>query len=220
MKGGNSNAMRNGSRRVEKRAVDVFGATALLILSSPIMVVVALLVRLTSPGPALFKQVRVGRDSEPFVMFKFRTMYHGSDDALHRAYVTQLLSLAGPTKASHEGIFKIVNDPRVTRIGTILRRTSLDELPQLFNVLRGDMSLVGPRPALTWEVALYRPEDHARFMVHPGMTGLWQVGGRNEITMRDALRMDVEYARHRTMRLDVAILLKTLPVALKGRGAA
>jgi lipopolysaccharide/colanic/teichoic acid biosynthesis glycosyltransferase len=206
--------------RAAKRAVDVSLAGLLLFVLSPVMLAVALLIRLTSPGPAFFRQVRVGYWQSPFVMLKFRTMHQGIDDTIHRSYVTAMLAgQATPTDAER-GIYKLTRDPRVTSIGRFLRKTSLDELPQLINVLHGEMSLVGPRPVLPWEGKLFEPWDRVRFAVRPGITGLWQVTGRNALTMQQALELDVEYALHRTIVLDLVILVRTIPSVLFSRGAS
>jgi lipopolysaccharide/colanic/teichoic acid biosynthesis glycosyltransferase len=173
-------------------------------------------VRLTSPGPALFRQERLGRDRRPFTMLKLRTMSVGNDDQIHRDYVTNLLSDDEPQACEGNGLFKLDNDPRVTRLGSWLRRTSLDELPQLFNVLSGEMSLVGPRPVLPWEAEMFRETERLRFKVKPGITGLWQVRGRSKLSMRQALELDVEYVRTRSFWLDVIILLCTVPALLRG----
>ncbi|MGH8899569.1 MAG: sugar transferase [Egibacteraceae bacterium] len=199
------------------RLLDVVLASLALVVLAPLLVVIAALVRATSPGPALFRQTRVGHLGAPFVMFKFRTMYDKSDDTLHREYVTRMLAAEkdelgrGP-----DGLFKLDEDPRVTRIGGFLRRSSLDELPQLFNVLRGEMSLVGPRPALVWETESYKSYHHLRFQVKPGMTGLWQVCGRSKLSMNTALDIDVQYVQSWSLGLDLWILAMTLPAVLRG----
>jgi lipopolysaccharide/colanic/teichoic acid biosynthesis glycosyltransferase len=204
--------------RAMSRSLDLVIASAALLLLSPLMLLLGLAVRLTSPGPALFRQIRIGYGGEPFVMLKFRTMEHGNDDSIHRTFVTAMLSgeaLSPPV----EGIYKITDDPRVTSFGAHLRRLSLDELPQLINVVLGEMSLVGPRPALPWEVKLFEPEHLIRFQVKPGITGLWQVSGRSSVSLSGALAMDAEYARRHSLGFDLAILLKTIPVVLWRRGA-
>jgi lipopolysaccharide/colanic/teichoic acid biosynthesis glycosyltransferase len=182
------------------------------------MLVTALLVAGTSHGGPVFRQVRVGRDEETFVMYKFRTMYAGCDDRVHRELVRRVL-LGSPPPVGTRGLCKLVNDPRVTRVGRVLRKCSLDELPQLLNVLRGDMALVGPRPVLPWEAVLLKPEHRGRFAVRPGITGLWQVSGRSRLTMTEALDLDLEYVRTRSFWLDLRILLRTVPVVLTCRGA-
>jgi lipopolysaccharide/colanic/teichoic acid biosynthesis glycosyltransferase len=200
-----------------KRVVDVLGSVVLLLLLTPLLILVAVLIRVTTPGPALFRQVRLGRAECSFVMYKFRTMYDGADDKRHREYVASLLSNDAPPVAN-DGLYKLSDDPRITPIGAFLRRTSLDELPQLFNVLAGSMSLVGPRPALAWEAELYQADDRKRFEVKPGMTGLWQVSGRSKLTMKEALDLDCLYVERRSLRLDLAILGKTVLVVLKRDG--
>jgi lipopolysaccharide/colanic/teichoic acid biosynthesis glycosyltransferase len=178
------------------------------------MLIAWAMVVLSSEGPGLFRQRRVGCDLQPFDMLKFRTMRVGTSDEAHRAYVQSLLR---GTAECVDGLYKL-KDNRTTRVGRFLRRTSLDELPQLINVLRGDMSLVGPRPALPWEVELFPDWASSRYSAPPGITGLWQVNGRNARTMLEGLQMDVEYVQSRSMSLDVAIMAKTIPVVLRGAG--
>jgi len=175
-------------------------------------------VRVSSPGPAVFRQQRLGLDKRPFTMFKFRSMTVGNSDAVHRAYVSAMLTTDGASSEKVNGLYKLDGDPRVTRLGGWLRRTSLDELPQLVNIVRGDMSLVGPRPVLAWEAELFRPEALARFRTRPGLTGLWQVSGRSRLTMPQALALDVEYVRRQSLWLDLTILARTVPAQLR-RGA-
>lgn len=201
-----------------KRATDVVLATLLLVMLLPVIALTALAVKLSSPGPVLFRQVRVGRGRSTFVMLKFRTMNEGVDDVVHREYVAGLLA-GEVTDGGGPGLYKLAKDSRVTTVGALLRRSSLDELPQLLNVLRGEMSLVGPRPALPWELDLYRPEHAVRFAVKPGITGLWQVSGRSQLPMLEALELDATYVARRSLWLDLAILLKTIPTVLIGRGA-
>lgn len=202
-----------------KRLFDLVVASVALIATAPLLVVLAAVVRATSPGPSLFRQTRVGRDRRPFTLYKFRTMYAGCPDAPHREYVRELLTTDQPPAGGPCGLYKLQDDARITPAGRLLRRLSLDELPQLLNVIRGDMSLVGPRPALTWEAELIGPVHGQRFLVAPGLTGLWQVSGRNWLTMRQGFDLDVEYVRRRSLALDVAILLRTIPVVLSARGA-
>jgi lipopolysaccharide/colanic/teichoic acid biosynthesis glycosyltransferase len=198
-----------------KRVLDVVLATVLLTVLCPLLLVVAALVRATSSGPVLFRQTRVGRGGVPFRMLKFRTMRDGCDDEAHRDYVSRLL--AGQAEA-HDGLYKLVDDPRITRVGAVLRRLSIDELPQLLNVLKGDMTLVGPRPALPFEAELFPDWATPRYLVAPGVTGLWQVSGRNRLTMLQGLELDVEYVEQRGFITDLLILLRTVPAVL-GRGA-
>jgi len=199
-----------------KRGLDITVSLALIILLAPLLVVLIALVRFTSAGPALFSQERLGRDRRRFTMLKLRTMYVNRDDRLHREYVASLLSADREADRSPgNGLYKL-DDPRVTSLGAWLRRTSLDEIPQLINVLRGEMSLVGPRPVLPWEAEMFAETHQRRFAVKPGITGLWQVSGRNRLTMREALELDVEYVVRRSLVLDLAILFRTVPAVLRG----
>jgi lipopolysaccharide/colanic/teichoic acid biosynthesis glycosyltransferase len=195
-------------------------AAALLLLLTPVMIAIAIAIRLDSSGPALFRQRRLGRSLVPFTVNKFRTMTHGASSEVHRAFVLSLIAGDQPDQAEGEPRFKLSRDARVTRVGRFLRRTSLDELPQLWNVVRGEMSLVGPRPAISYEVERYAPDWFARFAVKPGVTGLWQVSGRSELTIEDMIRLDIEYAGRRSLRLNLWILLRTVPAVLTLRGAS
>jgi lipopolysaccharide/colanic/teichoic acid biosynthesis glycosyltransferase len=186
-----------------------------LILAAPLMVAIAALVRATSSGPILFRQTRLGHLERPFQMLKFRTMHADSDHGVHREYVTRMLSGEDPRQHGATALFKLEHDARIIPIGRFLRRTSLDELPQLFNVLRGDMALVGPRPVMPWEVELYKPHHRERFQVKPGITGLWQVRGRSRLSWSQALELDVEYVRRQSIALDLWILVMTLPAVLR-----
>jgi len=205
--------------RLPKRLLDLAVATACLALLAPLLVLVAALIRSTTPGPALFRQIRLGRDQRPFVLYKFRTMYTGSPDEVHREYVRKLLTQDQPPDGGRRGVFKLEHDERITPLGRLIRRSSIDELPQLLNVIRGDMSLVGPRPALPWEAEMFDAVHFARFIVPPGLTGLWQVSGRNSLTMRQGLDLDLQYVRRQSLALDLWILLKTIPVVLSTHGA-
>jgi len=216
-------AARGGARslaaRLAKRLIDLTVATACLVLLAPLLVLVAALIRLNTPGPALFRQTRLGRDRRPFVLYKFRTMYTGSPDEVHREYVRKLLTQDQPPDGGRPGVFKLERDERITPLGRLIRRTSIDELPQLLNVVRGDMSLVGPRPALQWEAEMFDAVYFRRFMVPPGLTGLWQVSGRNSLTMKQGLELDLEYVRRQGLALDLWILLKTVPAVFSTHGA-
>ncbi len=174
-----------GSLGHVKRAVDLLFALAMLVVLAPVMLVISLLVKRSSPGPVLFVQERLGRDGRPFKFYKFRSMAHNSDDAIHRQFAAMFINgdKSGCAE-SNEGdeVFKLKRDPRITRIGSILRRTSLDELPQLFNIIRGDMSLVGPRPPIAYEIENYQPWHMERLKAVPGLTGLWQVSGRSSVS--------------------------------------
>ncbi|HEU4566613.1 MAG TPA: sugar transferase [Marmoricola sp.] len=196
-----------------KRGLDVVVAMTALVLVSPLLLLVAALVRLTSSGPALFRQTRVGQYGRTFEMLKFRTMRDGCDDGVHREYVERMLTHGVEPQ---NGLYKLDTDPRITRVGALLRRTSIDEIPQLLNVIRGEMSLVGPRPALPFEAQMFPAWAASRFTVQPGLTGMWQVNGRNRLTMIDGLRLDVEYVARRTLLLDLAILARTVPAVLGG----
>jgi lipopolysaccharide/colanic/teichoic acid biosynthesis glycosyltransferase len=198
-------------RRGLKRSLDVVGALALLLLLSPLLLTAMAAVRLSGPGPVLFRQERLGLGGERFVLLKLRTMHADSTDTLHREYVRRMF--AGKERPV-DGLFKLQQDCRVTRVGTVLRRTSIDELPQLWNVIRGEMSLVGPRPALSWEVELFPHWAHRRFDVRPGLSGLWQVSGRNRLTMAEGLALDVRYVDEQRLRLDLVILLRTVLTVL------
>lgn len=180
----------------------------LLSILWPVLIVIAMLVRWDSPGPVLFRQVRLGLAQKPFVMLKIRTMRSGADQTPHREHVLALLRSDDPSGLA-AGLYKMAQDPRVTRAGDLLRRTSLDELPQLVNVLRGEMSLVGPRPALAYELEGYEPHHFRRFEVKPGLTGLWQVSGRSRLSPRQALELDVLYVDSRRLDRDLRILAVT-----------
>lgn len=199
-----------------KRAVDVTAAAAALAVLSPLLAVVVVLIRLTSRGPVLFRQERLGWQGRPFTVLKFRTMVVNDDDSALREIVQRELTGA---REEEVGSFKLHADPRITRVGRWLRRTSLDEVPQLINILRGQMSLVGPRPALAWEAELFPPEFRRRTDVPPGLTGLWQVRGRSRLSTPEMLRLDVEYVDTRSLGLDLSILLRTPPAVLRGDGA-
>jgi lipopolysaccharide/colanic/teichoic acid biosynthesis glycosyltransferase len=179
------------------------------------MAVIALLVRRSSPGPILFRQERLGQGMRPFSVLKFRTMRVGSSDALHREYIAQLAR----GEADDEGLKKLTADPRVTRVGRVLRALSLDELPQLLNVIRGDMSLVGPRPALEYELEHYEPGHFARFEVRPGLTGLWQVSGRSDLSWEESIRLDLRYVENWSLTMDLVILARTLTAVARVSGA-
>jgi exopolysaccharide biosynthesis polyprenyl glycosylphosphotransferase len=200
----------SGGRRVVKAAFDRVGAALLVLLLSPALLGIALAIRLDSPGPVLFRQVRVGRAGKPFTIFKFRSM---SVDAERR------LADLRPRNDNDGVLFKLRDDPRVTRVGKLLRRYSLDELPQLFNVLLGHMSLVGPRPPLPAEVAAYPDDMHRRLAVRPGMTGLWQVSGRSDLPWEEAVRLDLRYVENWSLSLDLVIMLRTVSAVTRSSGA-
>jgi lipopolysaccharide/colanic/teichoic acid biosynthesis glycosyltransferase len=199
-----------------KRALDTAICLVALIVCGPLLLLLCCLVRWTSPGPALFRQERLGRDKRPFTILKLRTMRVGSEDTIHREYVARLLRDDQPPAGGSSGLFKLDGDPRVTRLGSWLRRTSLDELPQLLNVLKGDMSLVGPRPVLPWEAEMFDERHEQRFSVKPGLTGLWQIRGRSWIPMREGLELDIEYVQTRSLPRDIGILAATVPALFRG----
>ncbi|MDP8924735.1 MAG: exopolysaccharide biosynthesis polyprenyl glycosylphosphotransferase, partial [Chloroflexota bacterium] len=193
-----------------KRALDLALGGLGLVLLAPLFLLVALAIRLDSPGPVFYRQRRVGKDGHPFWMLKFRSMHRDADRLV--AQLADRNEASGP-------LFKIRHDPRVTRVGRVLRRASLDELPQLVNVLKGEMSLVGPRPGLPSEVERYEDWQHGRLRARPGITGLWQVSGRSEVPFHDMVRLDLHYVRHWSLGLDLEILLRTIPAVLSNRGA-
>ena len=193
-----------------RRALDVVVSAAALLLLLPVLALVALLIRLDSPGPVLFVQTRVGKHGQPFSVFKFRSMFTDAEARLHTVL---------PTNERSGPVFKMRSDPRITRVGRGLRRCSLDEVPQLLNVLRGEMSLVGPRPALPREVALYTPAQHQRLSVLPGLTGLWQVSGRATLSFEESVALDLAYVQRQSFWLNVVILARTVPAVLTGHGA-
>jgi lipopolysaccharide/colanic/teichoic acid biosynthesis glycosyltransferase len=199
-----------------RRGVDIVFAAIALLLGAPLLVAIALWIRLDSPGPALYRHERIGLDHQPFTLYKFRSMRIGGDDAAHRLLIAA--ELRGEV-THHGGSTKLAADARITRPGRLLRRTSLDELPQLVNVLFGQMSLVGPRPCLRWEADLFPAEYVGRFDVRPGLTGLWQVSGRSTVGTLEMLMMDMRYVRDRRLAHDLLILLRTLPSLLHGDGA-
>ena len=205
-----------------KRAIDVLGSATALLLLSPLFLVIGAVIKLTSEGPIFFKQQRLGRHGVRFTFLKFRSMYFQNDSKVHRDYVRQLISAKvsnGQTDDSG-GVYKIKDDPRVTRVGRFLRRTSLDELPQFLNVLRGDMSLVGPRPPIPYEVMAYDIWHRRRFLeIKPGITGLWQVEGRSRVKFDEMVRMDIKYAKTWSPWLDIKILFRTPRAVLRGDGA-
>jgi exopolysaccharide biosynthesis polyprenyl glycosylphosphotransferase len=200
-----------GGSRVFKRAFDLAVGTVMIVASAPIGLLFALAIRLDSPGPVFFKQTRVGRRGRLFPLYKYRTMYV---DAERRKKELEKFNEAGGGV-----IFKMKDDPRITRVGRLLRRSSLDELPQLLNVLKGDMSIVGPRPPVPAEVVKYTPAERRRLDAEPGLTCIWQVSGRSNIPFDGQVRLDVQYIETRSFWRDIWILLKTVPAVLLGRGA-
>ena len=218
-----------------KRLVDILVASLLLLVLLPVMSLIALLIILDTPGPAIFRQRRVGLQPRmvggrrtyevgAFTMFKFRTMYRGNDSEAHRRFVQAYIRNDEEGMAEQQGeeteVRKLVNDTRVTPLGRFLRKTSLDELPQFLNVLRGEMTLVGPRPPVPYEVDMYESWHHRRLWATPGVTGLWQVAGRSSVSFDEMVRMDLDYIEHQSLWLDVKILFKTPLAVMRGKGAA
>jgi exopolysaccharide biosynthesis polyprenyl glycosylphosphotransferase len=199
--------------RLIKRSIDLVGAAILLVLTAPLILLIAFLVRRSSPGPVFFRQERLGIDLHSFTFLKFRTMREGTDHAPHREYVKQIASADAEPGANN--LYKLDRSDVITPVGRWLRRTSLDELPQILNVLSGDMSLVGPRPAIPYELELYAPHHFERFLVPAGLTGLWQVEARAHSTFREALDLDVAYARSWSLGLDLRLLLRTPPLIFR-----
>lgn len=204
-------ARRFGWRAVAKRTFDTVLSGIALVLTAPILLVASVAIKVTSPGPVLFRQVRVGRDGEPFYVLKLRTMVVDAEERL--AELLEQNESDGP-------LFKMRHDPRITRVGRILRKLSIDELPQLWNVVRGDMSLIGPRPALPREVAEWGDELHERLRVRPGITGMWQVSGRSDSGFEEYQRLDLFYVDNWSILIDIGILLRTVPAVITGRGAS
>jgi lipopolysaccharide/colanic/teichoic acid biosynthesis glycosyltransferase len=202
------------------RLLDLIVAAAALVVLAPLLLVIAVVIKLESAGPVVFRQKRVGRSLRVFTVNKFRTMRAGAAHDAHRLFVQGLIAGDHPPEVAGRPRFKMTSDDRITRVGRILRRTSLDELPQLWNVLRGDMSLVGPRPPIDYEVERYPAHWFARFQVKPGLTGLWQVSGRCELTLEQMIALDLEYVRRRSVILNMWILLRTVPAVLSLRGAS
>ena len=206
-----------------KRTLDIVGSIIAIVLFSPVMLLAAFAVAVTSPGPIILKQLRLGKNGIPFVFYKFRSMLVNGDDRIHREYVTSLIN--GKLEETNQGnaarpLYKIVSDPRVTTVGRIIRKASIDELPQLFNVLRGDMSLVGPRPPLSYEAENYQSWHLRRILeAKPGMTGLWQVEGRSRTSFDEMVRMDLRYIQNCSLTFDLKILIKTIKVVFRCEGA-
>ncbi len=193
-----------------KRLFDQIASLFALILLSPLFLALAVAIKLDSPGPVLYRSIRVGKCGKTFTFYKLRSMIHGAEQYRHR--IAHLNEVTGP-------VFKIAHDPRITRVGRILRRTSLDELPQILNILKGDMTLVGPRPPLPQEVRQYESWQLRRLSVRPGLTCLWQISGRSRLSFDEWMRLDMEYIARRGFALDLKILLRTIPAVLSGEGA-
>jgi len=206
-----------------KRVMDIVGSLLALVAAAPVFAVIAIAIKATSKGPVFFSQKRIGQHGKPFVFLKFRSMKVGNDPTIHEEYVRRLISGKAeryPSNGNGQGVFKLTADPRVTRLGSFLRKTSLDELPQFINVLKGDMSLVGPRPPVPYEVAAYDVWHRRRLLeAKPGITGLWQVSGRSRVTFDEMVRLDLRYARACSPWMDIKILLRTPLAVVAGEGA-
>jgi lipopolysaccharide/colanic/teichoic acid biosynthesis glycosyltransferase len=206
-----------------KRGMDIIGTMVGLLLFSSFMLLAAIAIKANSSGPIIFKQTRIGRKGGRFSFYKFRSMYFNGDDRIHREYMTNLIK--GELEKINQGdverpLYKMKSDPRITAVGKIIRKTSIDELPQFFNVLKGEMSLVGPRPPLPYEVEKYEPWHFRRILeVKPGITGLWQVDGRSKTSFDDMVRLDLRYAQNWSLWLDIKILLKTVKALIHPKGA-
>ena len=209
--------------RALKRAIDLLGSAAALLVLSPLLLLIALAVKVSSPGPVLFRQPRIGRYGVPFTCLKFRSMHAVNDPRIHLEYVKRFIAgTVEPSPASTNGktVYKLTNDPRLTVVGRLLRKASLDELPQFLNVLRGEMSMVGPRPPVPYELEAYDVWHRGRLLdVKPGITGLWQVSGRSRLSFDDMVRLDLRYATTWSLALDLKILLKTPRAVFSGEGA-
>jgi lipopolysaccharide/colanic/teichoic acid biosynthesis glycosyltransferase len=214
---------RKQSHLAVKRAIDVVGSVLILLICFPLFLAIALAIKLTSKGPVFFRQGRVGQYGREFVLFKFRTMQANNDPSAHREYVTKLIANQAERNSGENagaGVYKLTNDPRITRVGKFLRRSSLDELPQILNVLKGDMSLVGPRPPIPYELMVYETWHRRRLLeAKPGVTGLWQVTGRSQVRFDEMVRLDLRYATSWSLWLDVKILLRTPLAVLRSAGA-
>jgi lipopolysaccharide/colanic/teichoic acid biosynthesis glycosyltransferase len=206
-----------------KRAMDIAGSGLMLTLSAPLFLVIAVVVKISSTGPVFFRQQRVGQYGQQFTFLKFRSMQVNSDPSAHKAFVTEFITSQTESEVSNgngEPIYKLPNDKRVTRVGKLLRKTSLDELPQFLNVLRGEMALVGPRPPIPYELAAYQTWHRRRVLeVKPGITGLWQVTGRSRVKFDEMVRLDLRYAASWSPWLDAKILMRTPMAVIKGTGA-
>ena len=210
-----------GMQRFGKRVFDILTTSIIMVFMSPVLLVIALLVKLDSPGPVIYRQKRIGENGKPFIMYKYRSMRVDIDPSIHQEYVTRLIRenvKPGELQNGKSGL-KMENDPRITRLGQFIRKTSLDELPQLLNVLRGDMSLVGPRPSMPYELEVYQDWHKRRLQALPGVTGVWQVRARNMVSFDEMVRLDLDYIQHQSVWRDLWILLQTPLAALSTRGA-
>jgi exopolysaccharide biosynthesis polyprenyl glycosylphosphotransferase len=213
---------RTAGERLCKRSMDLLLSLLVLSLGAPFFLAIGLLIKLTSKGPVFFRQQRIGENGRPFDCFKFRTMRSDTDDALHREFAQNFIQGRMEQTALDENgssIYKLQEDPRITAVGNFLRKTSLDELPQFINILRGEMTVVGPRPPVLYEYDCYEEWHKLRLKVKPGLTGLWQVSGRSTVTFHEMVMLDLYYIENWSLMLDVKIMLRTVPVMLAGTGA-
>ncbi len=208
----------SGFNLLLKRLIDINVATVMLLFTAPLMAAIWLAVKLTSPGPAIFVQRRIGWKGNLFNLYKFRTMMISQDQSAHQEYAKQWIANQPYAAGPEQNTYKILGDKRLTPIGAFLRKYSLDEFPQIVNVLKGDMSLVGPRPALGYEVEMYQEWHKERLEGPPGLTGEWQVGGRYNLSFEEMVKLDIEYLRNWTPSRDFKVLLKTVPAVLQGTG--
>jgi lipopolysaccharide/colanic/teichoic acid biosynthesis glycosyltransferase len=197
-----------------KRTIDIIGALIGLIVFFPVFLIITVIIKMTSPGPVIFKQQRLGKNLRPFTFYKFRSMHHNCDTTIHQSYMQQFIK--GNINSDY---YKLIGDNRITPFGKFLRKSSLDELPQFWNVLKGDMSLVGPRPVIGYEVNNYKPDYFKRFDVLPGITGLWQINGRSQVSFDESIKMDLVYIDKQSIWFDIKILFKTVIVVIGGTGA-
>jgi len=200
-----------------KRIIDVIFSSVVIVLGLPFYLLIAALIKLTSEGPVLFVQERIGKDGQPFKFYKFRTMMVDNNDVVHRSFAENFIKGLVMDDCD-DGVYKLRRDPRVTSIGRFLRRSSLDELPQFINVLKGEMTIVGPRPPLTYELAHYKEWHKGRLTTKPGLTGLWQVSGRSSVTFDEMVMLDLYYIDNWSLLLDLKIILRTIPVMIFGYG--
>jgi len=204
---------------IVKRILDLLFSILILIPLFIVIAIIAVLIRIDSKGPIFFRQKRIGMNGVEFDLFKLRSMYVDSDDSVHRESIKQYMNGAALNgKENSDNLYKLVDDPRVTRVGQFIRKYSIDELPQIINVLRGEMTLVGPRPPLPYEVEEYGPHEWIRLFGKPGLTGTWQVYGRSRVPFQEMVDMDIEYLGHQSILLDLKLIALTLPVMLQGRG--
>jgi lipopolysaccharide/colanic/teichoic acid biosynthesis glycosyltransferase len=217
---GSSQLLVRGKAFLIKQALDFILTSLILITFSPWLFLIMLAIKIGSPGPVFYKQIRLGEKGKPFSFYKFRSMYVNTDDAKHRSYVKKLIKAGNPYVIDENGkpLFKISDDERVTRVGRLIRKYSVDEFPQLLNVLKGEMSLVGPRPPLPHEYRDYRDWHKKRLDGIPGITGLWQVSGKDRISFEEMVKLDIHYLKNWSLWLDIKIILRTIPVMLKGEG--